>query len=296
MSGLVRNKFSNPPLGNIHVAFSGGRTSGYMLYRLLEGFHGTLPSNVKVVFANTGREMPETLDFVRECSIQWGVPITWVEFRLKQGKYTYEVVNHNSASRSGEPFEALIEHKTFLPCAKARFCTAELKVRTSGRYLRANGWGTGWTTALGIRADEPKRLITSSDHWVNWYPLNEESITKSIVSEFWRSNTFDLQLPNKNGKTLLGNCDGCFLKSEANLAELYRRYPERYKWWIDMENKFSSNDPSSRATKEGARFKLNMTYKSLSDFIDQQGDWIFDEEQFGEGGILCQANDGECTG
>ncbi len=33
------------------------------------------------------------------------------------------------------------------------------------------------------------------------------------------------------------------------------------------------------------------TYKELGDFVDKQGDWIFDNEAF-----LCQADDGECTG
>lgn len=295
MAGLLHNTFSKPPEGNIHVAFSGGRTSGYMLYRLIEGFGGSLPSNVKVIFANTGREMPETLDFVQNCSTHWGVSIIWVEFRLVDGKYSFAEVSHNSASRNGEPFETLIDHKTYLPCAKARYCTAELKVRTSGRYLRANGWPTGWITALGIRADEPRRLLTSTDHWVNWYPLGEDLTTKETVMDFWRSNSFDLQLPVKNGKTLLGNCDGCFLKSEANLSELYRRHPDRFNWWVRMEDKFKEGDQNVRATKDGTRFKLNVEYKSMAKFVDTQGDWIFDE-RFSEDGILCQADDGECTG
>ena len=61
------------------ISFSGGRTSAYMLYRVIEAYGGTLPEHIKVLFANTGREMPETLDFVQACSEQWNVPITWLE-------------------------------------------------------------------------------------------------------------------------------------------------------------------------------------------------------------------------
>lgn len=46
------------------VSFSGGRTSGYMLWHILNAHNGVMPDGVKVVFCNTGKERPETLDFV----------------------------------------------------------------------------------------------------------------------------------------------------------------------------------------------------------------------------------------
>ncbi len=49
------------------ISFSGGRTSAYMLWRILRAHGGALPDDVVVCFANTGREMSATLDFVREC-------------------------------------------------------------------------------------------------------------------------------------------------------------------------------------------------------------------------------------
>ena len=58
------------------VTFSGGRSSGYMLYKILEAHDGVLPDDVHVTFANTGKEMPQTLDFVQACSDNWNVPIT----------------------------------------------------------------------------------------------------------------------------------------------------------------------------------------------------------------------------
>ena len=50
------------------VSFSGGRTSGLMLRRVLDAHGGTLPEDVHVVFTNTGKERPETLAFVAECA------------------------------------------------------------------------------------------------------------------------------------------------------------------------------------------------------------------------------------
>lgn len=63
------------------VSFSGGRTSGRMLHAILEANSGELPIDVEVVFCNTGKERPETLEFVERCGQRWGVEITWLEYR-----------------------------------------------------------------------------------------------------------------------------------------------------------------------------------------------------------------------
>ena len=61
------------------ISFSGGRTSGYMLYKVLEANNG-LPDNALVCFSNTGKEDEKTLEFVRDCEKNWNVPITWIEW------------------------------------------------------------------------------------------------------------------------------------------------------------------------------------------------------------------------
>lgn len=58
---------------------------------------------MKVVFCNTGKERPETLDFVERCSQRWGVPVTWLEYRHTKGVGpTFAVVDYGTASRDGE--------------------------------------------------------------------------------------------------------------------------------------------------------------------------------------------------
>src|SRR5215475_13155125 len=90
------------------ISFSGGRSSAYMLWRILQAHGGTLPDDVKVTFANTGKEMPQTLDFVRDCGERWGVEVVWLEYRRNDGP-SFEIVTHETASRAGEPFKALID-------------------------------------------------------------------------------------------------------------------------------------------------------------------------------------------
>lgn len=276
------------PAGNVQIAFSGGRTSGFMLHEILR-VNGDLPERVVVAFQNTGREMPETLDFVHEIGCRWGVSIVWLEYRHVPGDTpTFEVVDHNSASRNGEPFEQLIRRRRYLPNPVGRFCTEELKIRTAKRYLRSLGWDY-WTVARGIRADERRRLHgkPSRDRWVAWHPLAEAGITKADVTAFWQRQPFDLRLPNHNGMSLLGNCDGCFLKGEATLAMLARDYPGRHARWERMEAEVT--DKSRKAS--GARWRKEYSRRELRGYVERQGDWLFNVK-----GALCQADDGDCMG
>lgn len=50
------------------LSFSGGRTSGFMLRKMLMAHGGQLPPDCHVVFANTGKEDEATLRFVQDCS------------------------------------------------------------------------------------------------------------------------------------------------------------------------------------------------------------------------------------
>ena len=265
------------PPGNTLISFSGGRTSAYMLHQILEA-NGNLPRRAKVVFANTGREMPATLDFVQECSDRWNVPITWVEYRKQMPKFV--TVNHNAASRNGEPFKEALQQPKILPNVFRRFCTQELKVLTVKRYLVKHGW-KAWQNTVGIRADEKRRIKVSTEkRWQNWYPLNDANVTKKDIMSFWKSQPFDLQIVPGSG-----NCDGCFLKSEATLSAMFRLYPDRMRWWTEIETW-----KSEQIGKE-AHFHSTRRYAKLGDFVQRQGDWIFDDEAY-----LCQADDGECTG
>ena len=270
------------PEGNVQIAFSGGRTSGMMLHHILEA-NGGLPDRVRVVFSNTGREMPETLDFVQECGERWGVPIVWVEYDPEE---RYRVVTRETAATDGEPFEALIRKRKYLPNGVARFCTQALKIRPTVDYLTDHGWDH-WSHALGIRADEQRRLKPSQDKThTRWFPLADAGATRRTVAEFWHAQPFDLRLVAVRGETLMGNCDGCFLKSERRLAALARDYPERHAWWERMEqivSELTSNPNGATWRKQGSR-------RELREYVERQGDWIFNTED-----ALCQRDGGECT-
>jgi 3'-phosphoadenosine 5'-phosphosulfate sulfotransferase (PAPS reductase)/FAD synthetase len=222
------------------ISFSGGRTSGYMLWRIIQAHGGTLPDDVRVTFSNTGREMPETLNFVRDCGEQFGVDIVWLEYRWREdGSHSFDRVDHQTASRNGEPFDQLIMARSMLPNPVMRFCTQELKIRVMGKFARSLGWSR-WANVIGLRADEPARVARmrapKKDRYEPAMPLATAGITRVDVSSFWASRNFDLRLPNVNGKTALGNCDLCFLKSAATISGIMRIAPHLADWWIKMES------------------------------------------------------------
>ena len=261
------------------ISFSGGRTSAYMLWRVLDENQG-LPKEAIVCFANTGKEDEATLRFVDRCSKEWGVPITWVEYRnAEETKDRFKVVTFETASRDGEPFEAIIRQRNYLPNPVSRFCTVEMKVRAIHRYLKSIGW-TEWDSMLGIRADEQRRLakIGNQDygkHEEKIAPLGRAGITKEMVGEFWRNQSFDLELPNINGVTYHGNCDLCFLKGTSQTMSLIREKPERAVWWAKME----ALALALSSKPDGARFRKDRpSYAEMKKFAEEQTDFFGDDE------------------
>ncbi len=255
------------------ISFSGGRTSAYMLHRVLEA-NGGLPPEAKVCFANTGKECEETLEFVRDCSVNWQVPIAWVEWRDTESKF--EVVTFETASRNGEPFEALIRKRNYLPNPVTRFCTIDLKIRPIGRYLLSLGMAETKTEAenmsmIGMRADEQRRAAKIADK--SRIPLVTAGITKEDVGAFWRAQPFDLGLPNNNGVTMHGNCDLCFLKGGAQILSLIAEKPERAVWWAKIEALALASKPS------GAHFRTDRpSYSQMLTFAQDQRD-MFDPNE-----------------
>lgn len=239
---------SNPYLiiGPALISFSGGRTSGYMLKQVIGAHGGELPSDVNVVFANTGMEASETLDFVQECSKRWNVKINWLEFDPAASHKT-RLVNHNSASRHGEPLKAAIDTRPtqhlFNPVS--RYCTGTTKQRRIEAFGREIlGWKE-WKSVRGIRADEPSRVKTLRARYANGavdrqvlsLPLVDAGVVKRDIIDFWRSQSFDLRLPYDQvaGETIGGNCNGCPMMGEWKILAALRRNPEAADWWIERE-------------------------------------------------------------
>lgn len=268
------------------ISFSGGRTSGYMLYRILQAFGGTLPDACRVIFNNTGKERLETLDFVERVSQRWSVPIHWLEYyntpamRKRKGQvipgwnHLVREVDYATASRNGEPYDMAIRSRQILPNQAIRYCTGDMKIRTTNRFVRRTlGWEE-YTNALGLRYDEPHRYaklysqktvrveqtLFGEEEIEEGYdaekvtgevpvvPLFHAKVTLEEVMAFWQEQrggiSLDEWLALPKGQRPdwdlelrpdEGNCDLCFLKGVQKLLKILRERPELAAWWIEHE-------------------------------------------------------------
>lgn len=236
------------------INFSGGRTSAYMTKRLIdEGLTDYL-----ITFQNTGKEMPETLDFINQCDKKWNLNIIWLEYRQPA---SFEIVNYKSASRNGRPFTELLNQRpSGIPNQYFRFCTMELKINTLKRYLKSKGI-TEYISYNGIRYDEPHRWSKAQEN--TELPLVKWKITKKDVIEFWNKQNFDLNINEP-----YGNCDCCFLKGKGKIMKIAKERPELLQYWIEIEK------------NSGRTFKKDISYQQILSISQNQIDMFLDDPGF----------------
>jgi 3'-phosphoadenosine 5'-phosphosulfate sulfotransferase (PAPS reductase)/FAD synthetase len=240
------------------ISFSGGRSSAYMTSKLLEQGGEYL-----ILFANTGKEHTQTLNFVQRMSEYWRHEIVWLEYCPIN---KFKIVDYKTASRNGEPFKALIEKRKYLPNVMTRFCTADLKIKPIMRYLKSIGI-TDYNNIMGIRYDEPTRwgkllLNQHKERYFNVLPMVEWETTKKDVADYWQAKPeLDLQIKSEQG-----NCDLCFLKGKRKLINLIKNNPSLADWWQVMEDMM------------GAQFNKSLTYSELKQAAQSNMSFDFDDE------------------
>jgi len=248
------------------ISFSGGRTSAYMMYRLITDFSDKY--EFKIVFANTGKEDEETLKFVDRCAKEWNVEIIWVEgiykddnglpFTKKGWGVKHKIVTFETASRNGQPFEELIS-VLGIPSSNVPFCSFQLKRKPIEHYMKTIGWKK-YKIAIGIRNDEVDRISSEYKKRRIVYPLISKDFfptNKPQILDWFLKNLFDLQC-SKN----LGNCDLCWKKGTDTLIKALKEKPQIIDWWQNMTNKYSHFAP--RTMKKGFEPPFNFYRTNMS--------------------------------
>lgn len=256
-----------------NVSFSGGRTSAYLLHKILE----IIPKeNLVINFANTGREDESTLKFIKDNEDYLNMKFNWVEFDLDENeKPTFKIVDYKTASRNGEPLYKAIKYSKYVPNVMQRRCTIASKIETMKRYMENLKLGfDDYITYIGIRYDEPKRWSKELHQFGNnaqikCYPLVDWKTTKQDVLNYWAKMPFDLQLVEP-----FGNCDLCMLKSTKRRIAVLKQKPEVAKWWSDIETEFGNTFDNQYSVKQ--------LYKIAT------GKALLDESK-------CQINDIDCN-
>ena len=276
------------------LSFSGGGTSGAMLWWCLNNLQDEY--EMIVVFANTGKEVEGTLEFVQECSKQFGVEIYWVEakFRDDDGKMfskkgwqvKHKIVDFQTASRNGEPFEEMISCLG-IPSTNAPFCSDMLKRKAIESFMNEIGW-KGYYKAIGIRSDEVDRVNPNFKKLKIIYPfVSLVPTTRTMVNLWWKEQDFKLKIP-----VGLGNCDNCWKKDLPRLVRNAKRHPRTFDWWRKMEDKYGHFNPRNTPLEPPFNFfRGNLSTADIFKLVkvDEQQLKLFSEENWLDGcGESCE--------
>ena len=213
------------------VSFSGGRTSAYLVH-LIESMRksGEWTEPVEYIFMDTGAEHPKTYEFVKKCAEHFGIELTCLHGDFNQPVgigHSYKVVSIDDCKHDmiNGPFSQLMK-KYGAPTVMSAWCTSRMKEETYDKYCNDKYGKGGYTTWLGIRADEPRRLKIGKRKDLR-YMAEITDFEKEDVLDFWAGMPFDLEIQEH-----LGNCVFCIKKSVNKLALAARDEPELAAGWI----------------------------------------------------------------
>lgn len=153
---------------NHYVAsYSGGRTSSTMIEMLLEAFRsGVYKGTLEFIYMDTGAEHPETYEYIKRVVEHYGIKLTCLQADFEQPVgvgHTYKIVDYRDLKHDmvNGPFARMMV-KYGVPTVRSAWCTSRMKEETQMKYCN-DVYGKGnYYTFIGLRADEPKRLVGDS--------------------------------------------------------------------------------------------------------------------------------------
>jgi len=224
----------------IVLSVSGGETS-MMMAGLLKA---TLPfHNIVCIFANTGCENDETLDFVHKCDQAFNLNVVWIEAvtNPEHGKgVTHRITSYEKAYRAHQykhpehPFHAHIR-KNGIPNMARPQCSDRLKESAIEHYKKVNGF-RGVPHSLGMRADEPLRVMPKSIRTI----LETIDVTPEEFKGMEYQARLNAYTGSFHGYMALEDGDDKEFKKYANYCKKLRKYNLHYllhdAWCLDKED------------------------------------------------------------
>jgi len=144
------------------VSFSGGRTSAKLCHRMIKKFGR---KRVKFIYMDTGLEHPKTYEFIKNVNKTFELNLTCLQADFSKplnSPTAYTVVDIESLKTDFSIFRAMLA-KYGVPYIGGMYCTSRLKTRPFKAYCKSI-YGDDYETWLGIRADEPARLIGGKNY------------------------------------------------------------------------------------------------------------------------------------
>ena len=238
---------------NLMVTISGGRSSAKAA-RHIQTSDKYKDYNKLYVFANTGQERTETINFLKHIVKNWGIDLNIVEgvYSNKIGVgIGYKLVDFESMAMNSEPFEGAIMHKNKgvydgLPHQKAPYCSESMKTIPCKKFADEIFGVNNYIKSIGFRKEDmPKRITVHEikEDKERIFPLITDFYTpigQSELTRWWKTQPFKLEIDGK-----FGNCKYCWKKSEKLLLEnikfdLSNEDYTAINWWQKMEEQYGN--------------------------------------------------------
>lgn len=219
------------------LGVSGGRDSAALAVYMRQHFPD-LP--LEYFFTDTGKELPEVYTFLDRLEGFLGKPI----LRLNPDR----------------DFDFwLDEYGHFLPSARTRWCTRQLKLRPLEQWIRPDlESGTIIHSYVAIRADEPTREGYQATHpnMRVHLPLREAGIDRQGVIEML--DQADVGEPEYYKWRSRSGCTFCFFQQKIEWVRLAEHHPDRFEEAVGYEK---------TALKDGSPFTWSQG-ESLPELIE----------------------------
>ena len=189
------------------LGLSGGRDSAALAVFMRQHYPDL---NIHYFFTDTGKELPEVYEFLGHLEGFLGKPIE----RLNPDR----------------DFDFwLRQYGNFLPSARSRWCTRQLKLRPFEQWIKNDlESGVKVFSYIAIRADEPERLGMQTTH-ANLhikFPFRERGVDKAGVINLLESS--GLGLPSYYRWRSRSGCTFCFFQQKIEWVRLKHEHPEAF--------------------------------------------------------------------
>jgi len=220
------------------LGLSGGKDSAALAVYL----HDKIP-NIEYFFCDTGCELPETYEYLDRLKARLGIEITYLNRELIPRNDPEAIFRHWLSIYNG-----------FLPSAKARWCTKQLKIIPLEKFV-----GNDETISyIAIRADEERDgYISSKDNINPVYPFKENGITKKKVFHILEES--GIGLPKYYEWRSRSGCYFCFFQRKIEWLGLYDRHRDLFERAAKYEGEHS----------DGRRFTWNDN-ETLSELLERR--------------------------
>ncbi len=181
------------------VSLSGGKDSTALAVYMRDR-----PIDMEYIFCDTGKELPETYEYLNKVEAYLGKPIVHLN-----SEYSFD---HWMKVYSG-----------FLPSARMRWCTKTLKIKPFEKYCAEDMV----YSYIGLRADENRQgYISHKPNIIPVYPFREDGITKPDVFRILEES--GLGVPTYYDWRTRSGCYFCFFQRKAEWIGLKDNHPELF--------------------------------------------------------------------